>query len=227
MPSINDHLLTLLNFLNLFVNLLLCDFLSIFVSITIIIRWLSWIYGIGEVSHPSSSPTSNYHLLLHIHFKMPSTAARLFSTAIVASSALLATAQSTIPLAAKSFSYVSCLAVRAVPECSTDSIFTITFAFFSLFPPCLWSLFYPSILQPDGIPYRVDNDDGPRGIQTGINVSSSPALHHVSTIITPVLVLRLEWRCTLLSLSIAKRVMAWINCWPCPSLYCPCLLENA
>lgn len=62
---------------------------------------------------------------------MPSTAARLLSTAIVASSALLASAQSTIPLAAKSFSY------------------------------------------PDGIPYKVDTDDGPRGIQTGINLCNA------------------------------------------------------
>ncbi|KAK9895457.1 hypothetical protein P389DRAFT_93414 [Cystobasidium minutum MCA 4210] len=62
---------------------------------------------------------------------MPSTTARLFTTAVVASSALLATAQTTTPLAAKSFSY------------------------------------------PDGIPYKVDTDDGPRGIQTGINLCNA------------------------------------------------------
>jgi len=32
--------------------------------------------------------------------------------------------------------------------------------------------------QPDGIPYKVDTDDGPRGIQTGINVSCSSLPSH-------------------------------------------------
>jgi hypothetical protein len=53
-----------------------------------------------------------------------------------------------------------------------------------------------TILQPDGIPYKVDTDDGPRGIQTGINVSRlyhpPLAISIIARTCTPVL---LEWRC--------------------------------
>lgn len=92
------------------------------------------------------------------------TVGRFLGLSFVASSALLANAQSSfVPLAAKTFDYVSLL--------SCMNMITRRHLRISL-----THLHAISILgkQPDGIPYRVDTDSGPRGTQQGYNVSPRP-----------------------------------------------------
>lgn len=104
----------------------------------------------------------------------PSSLGRFVGLSIAASGAIQASAQSSfVPLAAKTFDYVRVILLLML----SSRVLLLT--------RCLHQLALPSrprhpvthrptptaAQQPDGIPYRVDTDNGPRGTQQGYNVS--------------------------------------------------------